>query len=331
MGRFDKALEDADRCILVKPEWHKAYFRKGTALRGLYRHAEASAAFQQGLAIAPNDPGLKSALEAAGTAATRAVEGLDDLTNNELHDACKHGDMDIARQCTTEDPKAVSQTDNKGNTPLHYAAWEVRANPAVWARGLCQGALQGAAGAQDHTEIVKMLTDVEGIDLNAANILGQTPLHLAAWWGRKEVVEWLMAQSGIDLNALDKGGETPLHHAARNSRDAICGLLCDGGAGTLIKSHNHQTAYDIADDCCPLATCRHDECAELIQTRMLAEAEEEEKNKPKGLDAFPVGTVVTVNGLMSETHKQVGSRCHELCDPWIHAVQYGGAGAATWL
>jgi ankyrin repeat protein len=46
-------------------------------------------------------------------------------------------------------------------------------------------------------------------DVNARNDNGDTPLHLAAEFGRKEVVEFLLTNKA-DVNARDNNGETPL-------------------------------------------------------------------------------------------------------------------------
>ena len=40
-GRFDNALEDADRCISLRPNWSKAHWRRAQALRGLKRKIPA--------------------------------------------------------------------------------------------------------------------------------------------------------------------------------------------------------------------------------------------------------------------------------------------------
>ena len=39
---------------------------------------------------------------------------------------------------------------------------------------------------------------------------GQTPLHLAAWYGKDDAADWLLSNKA-EVNATDTGGETPLH------------------------------------------------------------------------------------------------------------------------
>lgn len=48
--------------MAVKSDWPKGYSRKGAALHALRRYDEATAAYQSGLMIAPEDAGLKSGL-----------------------------------------------------------------------------------------------------------------------------------------------------------------------------------------------------------------------------------------------------------------------------
>ena len=51
-----------------------------------------------------------------------------------------------------------------------------------------------------------------------------TPLHLAAFYGRGDVAALLLAD-GADVNARGRGGGTPLYYAVWNNRPAVAGLL----------------------------------------------------------------------------------------------------------
>ncbi|KFM27326.1 Tetratricopeptide repeat protein 28 [Auxenochlorella protothecoides] len=46
--RFEKALEDAEAAVALAPSWDKGYWRKGVALEGLHRIADAVQAFLRG-------------------------------------------------------------------------------------------------------------------------------------------------------------------------------------------------------------------------------------------------------------------------------------------
>ena len=53
--------------------------------------------------------------------------------------------------------------------------------------------------------------------------LGNTALHWAAANGQTYAVEWLLKQPGVDIDAANHGGGTPLHSAAAHTRVArVC-------------------------------------------------------------------------------------------------------------
>lgn len=55
---------------------------------------------------------------------------------------------------------------------------------------------------------------LRGVEVNARNIRGDTPLHTAARNGRLKTVEVLMSAPGIEVNATNIFGYTPLHVVA---------------------------------------------------------------------------------------------------------------------
>jgi len=61
----EEALRDAEKCIEVKPDWAKGYSRKGAALHALRNYEDAVSAYEDGLKIAPGDPGCQSGMDAA--------------------------------------------------------------------------------------------------------------------------------------------------------------------------------------------------------------------------------------------------------------------------
>lgn len=62
MGQHEKALQDANNCITLKPDWAKGYLRKGTAEIGLDLLEEAKASFTKGLELEPSNQQLKDGL-----------------------------------------------------------------------------------------------------------------------------------------------------------------------------------------------------------------------------------------------------------------------------
>ncbi|NXV03666.1 TTC31 protein, partial [Cettia cetti] len=47
LGRYEEALADAEAALALRPGWPKGSFRKGKALRGLKRYAEAARTFEE--------------------------------------------------------------------------------------------------------------------------------------------------------------------------------------------------------------------------------------------------------------------------------------------
>ena len=62
-GDANNALEDANSCIGLKPDFAKGYSRKGAALHALKRYNDSIAAYELGLAKFPGDPGLTKGLD----------------------------------------------------------------------------------------------------------------------------------------------------------------------------------------------------------------------------------------------------------------------------
>jgi stress-induced-phosphoprotein 1 len=62
-GDAQNALEDANSCLGLKPDFAKGYSRKGAALHALKRYNDSIAAYEAGLEKFPGDPGLTKGLE----------------------------------------------------------------------------------------------------------------------------------------------------------------------------------------------------------------------------------------------------------------------------
>lgn len=104
---------------------------------------------------------------------------------------------------------------------------------------------------------VKKLLD-EGVDVNATNQYGQTPLMMAAWHARQPVLDALL-EAGADVNTTaghaEGYGWTALMFAARSGGTGIVNTLLEAGADTKSLTRKEegavgrrlgQTAMDIA-------------------------------------------------------------------------------------
>jgi len=80
----------------------------------------------------------------------------------------------------------------------------------------------------------------KGVDINAANENGKTPLHLAIFSGKKSIIEFLIT-NGASVNAKDNSGTTPLHTAAYGNDVEIIGILLNHGADINVQDNYGDT------------------------------------------------------------------------------------------
>uniref|UniRef100_UPI003D81C575 Designed ankyrin repeat proteins,Ferritin heavy chain, N-terminally processed n=1 Tax=Homo sapiens TaxID=9606 RepID=UPI003D81C575 len=102
------------------------------------------------------------------------------------------------------------------------------------------------AAQRGHLAIVSVLLAF-GASVNAADLWGQTPLHLAATAGHLEIVEVLL-RSGASVNARDNIGHTPLHLAAWAGHLEIVEVLLAYGADVFAQDKFGKTPFDLAID-----------------------------------------------------------------------------------
>ncbi|OXU22816.1 hypothetical protein TSAR_004664 [Trichomalopsis sarcophagae] len=62
-GKYDLALQDAEKTVSLKPDWSKGYSRKGGALAYLGRYDDSIETYTKGLLLDPSNEQLKSGLE----------------------------------------------------------------------------------------------------------------------------------------------------------------------------------------------------------------------------------------------------------------------------
>ena len=78
------------------------------------------------------------------------------------------------------------------------------------------------AAMYGHTDVVKLLLTVAGMDINKADVHGQTPLYTASCNGHAAIVDLLLAAAEIDVNKANHENEqTPLFIAACSGHEAV--------------------------------------------------------------------------------------------------------------
>lgn len=68
-GRYTEALQDAQSCVALKPEWALGYARLGLAQYCLGAYDDAAWSYRQGLELTPDNSALLDGLQQALAAA----------------------------------------------------------------------------------------------------------------------------------------------------------------------------------------------------------------------------------------------------------------------
>jgi ankyrin repeat protein len=127
------------------------------------------------------------------------------LEAQSIFEAARDGDANVVRQLLASETDLVVQTDERGRTPLHYAA------------------------AHGHVEVCAALTEA-GAGLNVADEDGETPLHSAIRRNQTAAAEFLLEQDA-DTELRNAYGRTPLLLVARETGNIeMARLLIAGGA-----------------------------------------------------------------------------------------------------
>ncbi|KAM1046842.1 uncharacterized protein LOC126594378 [Malus sylvestris] len=109
--------------------------------------------------------------------------------------------------------------------------------------------IHGCAQSGDLNGFQKLLRENPSL-LNEKNaVMAQTPLHVSAGYNRGEIVKFLLDWRGpgeVELEAKNMYGETPLHMAAKNGCNDAARLLLVHGAFIEAKANNGMTPLHLA-------------------------------------------------------------------------------------
>ncbi len=181
--------------------------------------------------------------------------------------AAGEGRVDLMRALLARGGAAVNTTNDRGGTPLMYAA--TGGDPESVALLLAEGAAIDArarngwtalmlAAVRGHDALVTLLL-AHKADPNVADIYGWTALMRAVNADRAASVRALLANKRVDINAADDTGKTALHHAAAMGALDIVRALLAHGARPATRDRDGRTPYDIAID------AKHPEVAKALR------------------------------------------------------------------
>ncbi|KAK3281271.1 hypothetical protein CYMTET_10925 [Cymbomonas tetramitiformis] len=271
VGNYEKALEDADRCIKLAPKWGKGFARKGAALVGLGQGAEAVKIYLEGLKVEPENEMLKDGLDEAKESIRVAKQKYEEMWGK----APPATDAELA-----EAPPAPS-TPPPTNAPSAAAAQASAQPTPTAAASPAPDVTSGGQAPKDSNLSAAQVAQLAGVektegrawmdaarkgdipsmqaalDLNPALLIyrgqgtnfgftGHTALHWAAAKGHTEATRWLIG-CGVPANAPNFAGSTPLHAAAGNGQaECIKVLLVEGAADAMKPDELGETPKAVA-------------------------------------------------------------------------------------
>ena len=248
LKKFDEALDEAQQCLALRPGWSKGHSRVGAALHGLGRHDEALAAYTEVLSLEPENKLAAEASTALKVAQRNArLEALIDkgaFNKKSATDGDGGGGAAGTAAASADGGNGGSgggavRRPKKERTPEEE---RYKATVKEW---------HGAAKTGQVASLARLLKAEPWLlhnrsEKTAEQQLGNTALHWAAAQGQKYAVEWLLQQKGVDVNARNHGGGTPLHSAAAHARGALLSMLLDAGADDALRDELGETARDAA-------------------------------------------------------------------------------------
>lgn len=169
------------------------------------------------------------------------------MRTDDLIEAAKEGNIQKAKQLLAENPELANARAASGETALMAALY--RGHQA------CVDALV-AAGVPLDIFAAAALGKMDALDsalatvpsaVNAFAYDGWTPLHLAAFFGRRDAAERLLA-AGADLSAISRNAlcNTPLHAAVAGGHVDVSLLLIEAGGDVNIADAGGHTPFHIA-------------------------------------------------------------------------------------
>ncbi|RDW69013.1 ankyrin repeat domain-containing protein [Aspergillus mulundensis] len=153
------------------------------------------------------------------------------LGRTALRAAAGNGDNQMVRLLLTHGAN-VNQKDLLDMTPLCYATQHLETCKTLLDAGASVEADRNMplveATIRDYRDVVDLLLARRPKDIERTDLLGRTPLAVAAHHNRPEILQKLI-QLGADVNKADRTGQTPLSHAVENESTECIAILRNAG------------------------------------------------------------------------------------------------------
>lgn len=155
-----------------------------------------------------------------------------------LHAIVQEGRIDDLELSIRKNQEDLNQLNDEGYSPLHLAI--ISSSTALVERLLKAGSNPNQATLEEFTplslaikhfvrhEIIRLLLSY-GAQVNQADSVGRTALHMASFMGKVQVVRLLLT-SGGSVDAQQQDGWSPLHCATVSSSTQVIDLLLDSDA-----------------------------------------------------------------------------------------------------
>ena len=169
---------------------------------------------------------------------------------DELLEAAKAGDGVKVRELLAQDASLAGMRARSGETPVMAALYRGHQDLCIELADACERTNQPldifAAAALGRVASVDAALE-RGEAVNSYAYDGWTPLHLAAFFGRRTAAERLMA-AGADLAAQSRNAlaNTPLHAAVAGGHVDVSLLLIERGADVSAGDAGGHTPLHIA-------------------------------------------------------------------------------------
>ncbi|XP_019859935.1 PREDICTED: ankyrin repeat domain-containing protein 50-like, partial [Amphimedon queenslandica] len=194
------------------------------------------------------------------------VNATDERNNTPLGIACIKGHTEIVKLLLKQDKNNIKNTNTKTPTGIPLCMARAKGQPKrvdINHKNAENRTPLGSACHEGRTEIVKLLLEQDGVNVNATDKDSCTALQIAFMKQHTEIFELLLKHKGVDVNVTDKDNRTPLGIACHEGRTEIVKLLLEQDRVCVnATDKDSHTALQIAFEKQPQK--QHTEIVELL-------------------------------------------------------------------